>query len=85
MDLHEVFNAVLYLLKSGCLWRMLPEGFPKWRTVYSCFAKWTEPNTKRISALDVPHLRRAFFAHLRWAIRIVQRYAAISAFSLSAV
>ena len=23
VDLHEVFNAVLYLLKSGCQWRML--------------------------------------------------------------
>ena len=33
VDLHEVFNAVLYLLKSGCRWRMLPEGFPKWTTV----------------------------------------------------
>ena len=30
VDLHEVFNAVLYLLKSGCQWRMLPEGFPNW-------------------------------------------------------
>ena len=28
VDLYEVFNAVLYLLKSGCQWRMLPEGFP---------------------------------------------------------
>ena len=33
VDLHEVFNAVLYLLKSGCQWRMLPEGFPNWVTV----------------------------------------------------
>ena len=38
VDLHEVFNAVLYLLKSGCQWRMIPEGFPKWYTVYSYFA-----------------------------------------------
>ena len=30
VDLQEVFNAVLYLLKSGCQWRMLPEGFPNW-------------------------------------------------------
>jgi transposase len=28
VDQYEVFNAVLYLLKSGCQWRMLPEGFP---------------------------------------------------------
>jgi transposase len=38
VDLYEVFNAVLYLLKSGCQWRMLPNGFPKWRTVHSYFA-----------------------------------------------
>ncbi len=28
VDLYEVFCAILYLLKSGCQWRMLPEGFP---------------------------------------------------------
>ncbi len=45
-DLHEVFNAVLYLLESGCQWRMLPEGFPKWRTVHSYFAKWSDAGKK---------------------------------------
>ena len=44
VDLYEVFNAVLYLLKSGCQWRMLPEGFPNWVTVYSYFAKWSAPD-----------------------------------------
>jgi transposase len=39
VDLYEVFNAVLYLLKSGCQWRMIPEGFPKWYTVYSYNAR----------------------------------------------
>jgi transposase len=38
-----VFGAVLYLLKSGCRWRMLPEGFAKWRTVRSYFAICSEP------------------------------------------
>ena len=52
VNLHEVFNAVLYLLKSGCQWRMLPEGFPKWCTVYSYFAKWREPDQQGISALE---------------------------------
>jgi len=34
---------VLYLLRSGCQWRMLPDKFPKWRTVHSYFAIWSEP------------------------------------------
>jgi len=49
VDLYEVFNAVLYLLKSGCQWRMLPEGFPNWVTVYAYFAKWNAPNISGIT------------------------------------
>ena len=51
-DLHEIFNALLYLLKSGCQWRMIPDGFPKWCTVYSYFAKWSEPAPDGTSALE---------------------------------
>jgi transposase len=42
VDLYDVFCAVLYLLKSGCQWRMLPQGFPKWRTAHMYFQIWTE-------------------------------------------
>ena len=42
VDLYEVFCAILYLLKSGCQWRMLPEGFPKWTTVYYYFSIWNK-------------------------------------------
>ena len=52
VDLYEVFNAVLYLLKSGCQWRMLPEGFPNWVTVYAYFAKWNAPNMDGMSVLE---------------------------------
>src|SRR5664279_408367 len=52
VDLLEVFNAVLYLLKSGCQWRMLPERFPNWVTVYSYFAKWSAPGKDGVSALE---------------------------------
>ena len=52
VDLQEVFNAVLYLLKSGCQWSMLPEEFPNWGTVYSYFAKWSAPGKDGVSALE---------------------------------
>jgi transposase len=52
VDLYEVWCAVLYLLKSGCQWRMLPGEFPKWRTVHSYFAKWNEPDENGVSALE---------------------------------
>ena len=43
VELYEVFFAVLYLLRTGCQWRALPSDFPKWRTVHSYFAIWSEP------------------------------------------
>jgi transposase len=52
VDLYDVFCAVLYLLKSGCQWRMLPGEFPKWRTVHSYFAKWNEPGQDGVSVLE---------------------------------
>jgi hypothetical protein len=52
VDLYEVFCGVLYLLKSGCQWRMLPSDFPKWRTVYAYFEKWREPAPDGLSVLE---------------------------------
>ena len=42
VDLYDVFCGVLYLLKSGCQWRMLPVDFPDWRTCYQYFRQWSE-------------------------------------------
>lgn len=53
VDLYEVFCGVLYLLKSGCQWRMLPSDFPKWRTVYAYFEKWREPGPGGVSVLEL--------------------------------
>jgi transposase len=52
VDLYEVFCAVLYLLRSGYQWRLLPSDFPKWRTVHSYFAKWSKPGQDAVSALE---------------------------------
>jgi transposase len=42
VDLYDVFNGVLYILKTGCQWRMLPKEYPKWRTVHEYFSIWRE-------------------------------------------
>jgi putative transposase len=39
-DLRRVFNGILYLLKTGCQWRMLPPDFGKWNTIYTYFSRW---------------------------------------------
>ncbi len=52
VDLYEVFCAVLYVVRSGCQWRMLPRDFPKWTTVYSYYAKWSKPQENGMSVLE---------------------------------
>jgi len=39
-DLREIVNGVLYLVKTGCQWRLLPGDFPKWQIVYYYFSVW---------------------------------------------
>src|SRR5215211_997535 len=36
----EILNAIFYVLKSGCPWRLLPRDFPPWETVYCWFRRW---------------------------------------------
>ena len=44
-SLREIFNALLYLLKTGCQWRMLPLDFPKWELVYYYYSRWKGDGT----------------------------------------
>jgi putative transposase len=36
----EVLNAVFYIVRGGCAWRLLPHDFPPWKTVYHYFRSW---------------------------------------------
>jgi len=38
--LREILNAIFYLLRSGCAWRLLPHDFACWKTVYHYFRLW---------------------------------------------
>jgi transposase len=40
--MREVVNAIFYIMRSGCPWRLLPSDFPPWRTVYRWFAAWRD-------------------------------------------
>lgn len=40
VDLQEVMNAIFYLNRSGCSWRMLPHEFPPWGTVHYYARRW---------------------------------------------
>ena len=42
IDLYDIFCAILYLIKSGCQWRMLPADFPKRGIVRYYYDIWTE-------------------------------------------
>lgn len=36
----QVLDACVYVLRSGCSWRMLPKDFPDWPVVYRTFRRW---------------------------------------------
>ena len=43
--MRAVVNGILYLLRSGCSWRLLPKEYPPWQTVYEYFSQWTKDGT----------------------------------------
>lgn len=40
-------EAIFYLVRSGCAWRMLPTSFPPWQTVFAHFRRWRLDGTLR--------------------------------------
>ena len=44
-DRKDIVDAVFYLLRAGCSWRMLPGDFPPWDTVYGYFRRWQKDGT----------------------------------------
>ena len=60
-DLKEVFNAVRYVVKTGCQWRMLPHDLPDWTVVYQQARRWMQAGVFEAAAHD-----------LRVIVRLVQ-------------
>jgi len=60
-DLKEVFNALRYVVKTGCQWRMLPHDLPDWTVVYPQAHRWMQAGVFEAAAHD-----------LRVIVRLVQ-------------
>ena len=39
-SVREILNAIFYVVRGGCAWRLLPHDFPPWKTVYHYFRSW---------------------------------------------
>jgi putative transposase len=59
VDMHEIFNGIIYVLRSGCSWRMLPHDLPPWGTVHYYYRRFRR---------DGPLLK--VHEHLRTKVRL---------------
>ena len=41
----EILDAIFYILRGGCAWRLLPHDFPPWQIVYQYFWRWRNAGT----------------------------------------
>jgi transposase len=57
--LRELFNALRYLVKSGCTWRFLPHDFPPWAAVYQQARRWLHNGVFEQIAHDLRAIARA--------------------------
>jgi transposase len=40
--MREIVNSIFYVMRAGCPWRLLPNDFPPWGTIYRWFAAWRD-------------------------------------------
>ena len=60
VDLREVVNGILYVLRAGCPWRMAPHDLPPWQTLYKYFRRWSVDGTwERVHEALRPMVREA--------------------------
>jgi putative transposase len=65
-SLRKILNAVFYVVRSGCAWRLLPMGhFPAYQTVYGYFRRWVKDGTwERVHDTLRADVRRKAGRHL---------------------
>jgi len=59
VEMRHVLDALFYIDRTGCQWRMLPREYPSWKTVYWYFTRWQDDGTwERITDALRRQLRR---------------------------
>ena len=57
-EMWQIMNAILYVTRTGCQWRMLPTNLPPWQTVYGYFWRWKRQGLwERINEVLVKKVR----------------------------
>ena len=60
VQLREVVNGILYVLRGGITWRMMPHDLPPWGTVWWYFRKWRKDGTwERVEEALRPMVRES--------------------------
>jgi putative transposase len=44
-QMREIINAIQYILRGGCAWRLMPHDLPHWRAAYEYFRQWRNDGT----------------------------------------
>ena len=57
-DLRQILNVILWLLRTGCQWRNLPQEWPDWQAVYYYFDKWKKDGTLENLNIELNKLDR---------------------------
>ena len=57
-DLRAVFNAVRYMARSGCSWRLIPNDLLPWAAVYQQFRRWLDAGVFEALVADVQSIVR---------------------------
>ena len=60
VDLREVVNGIVYVLRNGCTWRAMPHDLPPWGTVWWYFREWRQDGTwERVHEALRPNVRQS--------------------------
>jgi putative transposase len=64
LEMRLVVNAIFYVVVGGIQWRMLPQEYPKWPSVYHYFRQWRDSGTwQRIHDTLRAHVRQRAGRH----------------------